>query len=79
MEPRLQIIKNDPYLEPFENAIDARYNYAIAKEQELTGGNQTLAEFDRDFFLARGVHLSSFHVFILLFNVQDQSDPFFRS
>ncbi|MBQ9591274.1 MAG: alpha amylase C-terminal domain-containing protein [Paludibacteraceae bacterium] len=55
MEPRLQIIKNDPYLEPFENAIDARYNYAIAKEQELTGGNQTLAEFASG-YLYFGLH-----------------------
>ncbi len=55
MEPRLQIIKNDPYLEPFESAIDARYDYALAKEKELTGDEKTLAEFATG-YLYFGLH-----------------------
>ena len=34
----LKIVANDPYLKPFESAIQGRYDYALRKEQELTGG-----------------------------------------
>ncbi len=52
---RLQIIQNDPYLEPFEGAIEARYNYALSKEQELTKGQQSLADFATG-YLYFGLH-----------------------
>ena len=34
----LKIVANDPYLQPFASAIQGRYDYALRKEQELTGG-----------------------------------------
>ncbi len=42
---KLDLIKNDPWLEPFADAIEGRYNDAVKKEQELTGGKGTLNEF----------------------------------
>ena len=33
---RLKLVKNDPWLEPFEDAINGRHQYAIAKENDLT-------------------------------------------
>ena len=36
----LQLIQSDPYLRPFANAIEGRYNYAIAQEKKLTGGKK---------------------------------------
>ena len=34
----LKLIKDDPYLRPFESAIEGRYAYALRREQELTCG-----------------------------------------
>ena len=34
----LKITKNDPYLQPYEGALQARADYARNKEAELTGG-----------------------------------------
>ena len=40
------IVKNDPWLEPFEGAIVGRHDHALYKLNELTqGGKQTLSEF----------------------------------
>ncbi|MBQ6751360.1 MAG: alpha amylase C-terminal domain-containing protein [Bacteroidaceae bacterium] len=40
------IVKNDPWLEPFEGAIIGRHDHALYKLNELTqGGKQTLSEF----------------------------------
>ena len=36
----LKLIQSDPYLRPFANAIEGRYNYAIAQEKKLTGGKK---------------------------------------
>ncbi len=41
----LPLIQQDPWLKPFEKAITARYEYAMRREQELTGTNKNLAEF----------------------------------
>lgn len=42
----LNLIKNDPWLEPFAPAIEGRHQHAIDKENELTGGGKkTLADF----------------------------------
>ena len=44
MEP-LNLIKNDPWLAPYKDAIEGRYQYAVDKEKSLTdGGRQTLSE-----------------------------------
>ncbi|MBR1426237.1 MAG: alpha amylase C-terminal domain-containing protein [Paludibacteraceae bacterium] len=36
----LRLIQSDPYLQPFEAAIQGRYDYALRKEQEITGGQK---------------------------------------
>lgn len=41
----LNLITNDPWLAPYESAITGRYNYAITKENELTGkGKKSLSD-----------------------------------
>ena len=41
----LNLIKNDPWLAPYESAIEGRYQYVIEKEKDLTNnGKQTLSE-----------------------------------
>ncbi len=35
---QLKLVQNDPYLAPYEDAIQGRYNYAMSKEFELTNG-----------------------------------------
>ncbi len=42
---RLKLIKNDPWLEPFTDAIEGRHQDAIRKETELTANGKTLREF----------------------------------
>ena len=46
MEKTLNLIKSDPWLEPYAAAITGRHQYAMDKETELTnGGKQTLSDF----------------------------------
>ncbi|MBO5133784.1 MAG: alpha amylase C-terminal domain-containing protein [Bacteroidaceae bacterium] len=52
---RLKIVKDDPWLEPFEAAITGRHNYVNQKLQELTGGKTSLADF-ADGHLYFGLH-----------------------
>ena len=41
----LNLIKNDPWLAPYEAAIQGRYDYAVAKEKSLTNnGKISLAD-----------------------------------
>ena len=42
---RLKIVKNDPWLEPYNDAIQGRHDHVLYKLQELTGGKTTLSEF----------------------------------
>ena len=42
---KLNIIKNDPWLEPFSDAIEGRHNDAVNKERELTSQCKTLDQF----------------------------------
>ncbi|MDR1407456.1 MAG: alpha amylase C-terminal domain-containing protein [Tannerella sp.] len=43
---KLKLITDDPWLEPYRDAIEGRYAYALRREAELTGGGrQTLAAF----------------------------------
>lgn len=52
----LNLIKNDPWLEPYEPAITGRYNYVIEKEKSLTNrGKLTLSEFASG-YLFFGLH-----------------------
>ena len=39
----LKLIQSDTYLHPFAEAIEGRYNHALSREKELTGG-KTLSE-----------------------------------
>lgn len=56
MEKTLSLIKNDPWLEPFADAIAGRYEYMLDKEAELTNkGKQTLADFSSG-YLYFGLH-----------------------
>lgn len=41
----LAIIKDDPWLEPFEQAIEGRHQDAVRKMKELTGGKHSLSDF----------------------------------
>ena len=46
MELKLRLVKNDPWLEPFENAINGRHMHVMDKMKELTNnGRKTLSEF----------------------------------
>ncbi len=44
-DTRLKIVKNDPWLEPFNDAIQGRHDRVLHKIGELTGGKKTLSEF----------------------------------
>ena len=50
----LPIVARDPYLEPYEGALQARAEYALRKEAELTGG-QDLADWASG-YLYFGLH-----------------------
>ena len=53
------IVKNDPWLEPFEGAICGRHDHAMWKLNELTnGGKQTLSDFASG-YLYFGLHKMS--------------------
>ncbi len=52
---QLNIVKNDPWLEPFEGAIQGRHEHVLFKVNELTGGKKSLSEF-ADGHLYFGLH-----------------------
>lgn len=54
MDEVLNIIKNDPWLEPYADAINGRHQHAVAKEKELTG-KKKLSDF-ADGHLYFGLH-----------------------
>lgn len=41
----LSILRNDPWLEPFANAIEGRHNDVLRKLKEITGGSVSLSDF----------------------------------
>jgi 1,4-alpha-glucan branching enzyme len=46
MKNRLGLVRNDPWLEPYEGAIDGRYDFFMRKLRELTGGgSRSLSDF----------------------------------
>ena len=52
----LNLIKNDPWLEPYKEAIVGRYQYAVDKENSLTNnGEQSLSDFASG-YLYFGLH-----------------------
>ncbi len=52
---RLKIVKNDEWLQPFEQAIQGRHDHALYKANELTGGKGSLSDF-ADGHLYFGLH-----------------------
>jgi 1,4-alpha-glucan branching enzyme len=52
---KLELVKNDSWLEPFEKIIFQRYLKAKQKEENLTGGNQKLSDFASG-YLYFGMH-----------------------
>ena len=50
----LKLIQSDIYLRPYAEAIEGRYNYALSREKELTGG-KTLSEWANG-YLYFGLH-----------------------
>lgn len=51
MVKTLNLIKNDPWLKPFESSIAGRHQYALDKEAELTqGGKVSLTDFADGYF-----------------------------
>ncbi len=51
----LPVVKNDPYLEPFADAIYGRYEYSLLVEKKLTGETQSLSDFATG-YLFFGLH-----------------------
>lgn len=51
----LKIVKNDPYLKPYEEAILGRYKYYKKREADLAKGSQTLSDFASG-YLYFGLH-----------------------
>ncbi|MBP1618925.1 MAG: glycoside hydrolase family 13, candidate 1,4-alpha-glucan branching enzyme [Bacteroidetes bacterium] len=52
----INLIKNDPWLEPYEKAIEGRHQHALHKISELTeGGKRTLTDFASG-YLYFGIH-----------------------
>ena len=51
MQQPLNLVKNDPWLSPYETAIAGRYDYYLDKERKLTNeGKQTLSQFASGYF-----------------------------
>ena len=51
----LKLIKGDPWLEPYADAIEGRHRHALDKIDELTGGKGNLSDF-ADGYLYFGLH-----------------------
>ena len=57
-KPKLKLIENDPWLEPYSAAIEGRHQNVLSKELELTnGGKTTLSDFASG-YLYFGLHRS---------------------
>ena len=52
---KLALIQSDPWLEPYADAINGRYHYALATEKALIGNNKNLSEFATG-YLYFGLH-----------------------
>lgn len=51
----LKLIEEDPYLKPYELAIQGRHDYALLREKDLTGGTRSLSDFATG-YLYFGLH-----------------------
>lgn len=52
----LALVKSDPWLKPYSEAIYGRYQYVLDTERRLTGGQKKLSDF-ADGYLYFGLHL----------------------
>lgn len=52
---KLELVKNDPWLEPFEKTINERYTKVLQKEKELIGRERSLSDFASG-YLYFGLH-----------------------
>ncbi len=59
-DTRLKIVKNDPWLSPYEAAIQGRHDHVLHKIEELTDGKNSLADF-ADGYLYFGLHRTAHH------------------
>ena len=41
----LNLIKNDPWLEPYKTDIEHRFQLSVSKEKELAGKGKSLSDF----------------------------------
>ncbi|MEG2946242.1 MAG: alpha amylase C-terminal domain-containing protein [Bacteroidales bacterium] len=55
MKKTLNLIKNDPWLLPYREAIEGRHIYALEREKELVGENGSLSDFATG-YLYYGLH-----------------------
>ena len=55
MKKTLNLIKKDPWLKPFADAINGRYEYALRREKELAGPGGSLSSFASG-YLYYGLH-----------------------
>ena len=51
----LPLIKSDPWLEPYKDAIQGRFDYFLDTEKKLTGGDKELSDFATG-YLFFGLH-----------------------
>ena len=51
----LNLIKNDPWLEPYKTDIEHRFQLSVSKEKELAGKGKSLSDF-ADGYLYFGLH-----------------------
>ncbi len=56
----LALVKSDPWLKPYSEAIFGRYQYVLDTEKRLTGGKKNLSDF-ADGYLYFGLHLEGSH------------------
>ena len=49
----LKLIKNDPWLAPYKQAIEGRHNRAVEKISELTGGTGNLSDFADGYYIKK--------------------------
>ena len=52
---KLELVKNDSWLEPFENIINQRYIKVIQKEKDLLANEKSLSDFASG-YLYFGIH-----------------------
>ena len=74
MDKVLNIIKNDPWLEPYKEAITGRHQHALDKEKELVG-KKTLSDFASG-YMYFGLHRTAFSCLQVLFPCREHVDVY---